>query len=45
VVLKRIGPQKASVCVVPLHPELAIGSLRGILKQAAVTTEEFIAKL
>lgn len=45
VVLKRIGPQKASVCVVPLHPELAIGTLRGILKQAAVTAEEFIAKL
>lgn len=30
-------------CVVPLHDELAIGTLRGILRQAKVTPEEFIA--
>jgi predicted RNA binding protein YcfA (HicA-like mRNA interferase family) len=45
VVLKRIGREKATGCVVPLHDELAIGTLRGILKQAGITTEEFIAKL
>jgi predicted RNA binding protein YcfA (HicA-like mRNA interferase family) len=45
VVLKRIGPEKATGCVVPLHAELAIGTLRGILKQAGVTKEEFITKL
>jgi predicted RNA binding protein YcfA (HicA-like mRNA interferase family) len=28
-----------------LHAELATGTLRGILKQAAVMTEEFIDKL
>jgi predicted RNA binding protein YcfA (HicA-like mRNA interferase family) len=32
-------------CVVPLHRELAIGTLRGILKQAGVTPDEFMEKL
>ena len=31
--------------VVPLHRELATGTLRGILKQANITPEEFIARL
>jgi len=29
-------------CVVPLHRELAIGTLRGILRQAGATPEEFM---
>jgi predicted RNA binding protein YcfA (HicA-like mRNA interferase family) len=29
-------------CVVPLHKELAVGTLAGILKQAKVTPEEFL---
>jgi len=45
VVLKRTDPERATGCVVPLHRELAAGTLRGILKQAAVATEDFIAKL
>jgi len=45
VVLKRTGPNRVTGCVVPLHPELAIGTLRGLLRQAGVTTEEFIGKL
>lgn len=45
VVLKRITAQGAIGCVVPLHSELAVGTLRGILKQAGVTPEEFIVKL
>jgi len=45
VVLKRITGQGAIACVVPLHPELAVGTLRGILKQAGVAPEEFIAQL
>jgi predicted RNA binding protein YcfA (HicA-like mRNA interferase family) len=45
VVLKRIGPTKVAGCVVPLHAELATGTLRGILKQAGVTAEEFIDKV
>ena len=28
-------------CVVPLHAELALGTLHGILKQAKITPEEF----
>jgi predicted RNA binding protein YcfA (HicA-like mRNA interferase family) len=32
-------------CVVPLHRELAIGTLRSILRQAAVTPEEFMENL
>lgn len=31
--------------VVPLHRELAIGTLRGILKQAGVTPAEFMEAL
>jgi predicted RNA binding protein YcfA (HicA-like mRNA interferase family) len=32
-------------CVVPLHKELATGTLRGVLKQAGVSIEEFMAQL
>jgi len=32
-------------CIVPLHRELAIGTLRGILRQARVAPEEFMASL
>jgi len=42
VVLKRVGTEKTTGCVVPLHAELAIGTLRGILKQAGIAAEEFI---
>ena len=45
VVLKRVGPDRVAGCVVPLHPALAVGTLRGILKQAGVTPEEFAGKL
>ena len=33
------------VCIVPNHRELKIGTLSGILKQAGVSIEEFIAKV
>jgi predicted RNA binding protein YcfA (HicA-like mRNA interferase family) len=32
-------------CVVPLHHELAVGTLRNILRQAGVSPEEFIENL
>ena len=32
-------------CVVPLHPVLAPGTLRGFLKQARVSVEEFLGHL
>jgi predicted RNA binding protein YcfA (HicA-like mRNA interferase family) len=34
-----------SGCVVPQHRELKIGTLSGLLKQAGVTADEFIAAL
>ncbi len=41
VVLRRGG----SVCVVPLHREVDQGTLRGVLRQAGVTAEEFLENL
>lgn len=32
-------------CVVPMHAELKVGTLAGILRQADVAPEEFIAAL
>jgi len=45
VVLKRQTPEGEVGCVIPLHRELAIGTLRGILRQARVTPEEFMENL
>ena len=33
------------VCVVPLHKEIAIGTLTGILRQAGVTQDEFLGTM
>jgi len=32
-------------CVVPLHRQLAIGTLRGILRQAGISPDEFMEKV
>jgi predicted RNA binding protein YcfA (HicA-like mRNA interferase family) len=45
VVLKRETKEGAVGCVVPLHRELKIGTLKGILRQAKVTPEEFMDSL
>ena len=45
VILKRIAPARVTGCVVPLHSELAAGTLRNILRQAGITAEEFIVVL
>ena len=45
VILKKWTPEGEIGCVVPLHRELAIGTLRGILKQAGVSPEEFMKNL
>ena len=45
VVLKRPTPEGEVGCVVPLHRELAVGTLRGILRQAKMTPAEFIEYL
>jgi len=45
VVLKKQTSEGAVGCVVPLHRELAVGTLRGILRQARITPEEFMESL
>ncbi len=45
VLLKRHTKDEEVGCVVPLHRELAIGTLRNILRQAKVAPEEFIEHL
>ena len=45
VVLKKQTDHGVTGCVVPLHRELAIGTLHSILKQAGVTVEDFVAQL
>ena len=45
VVLKKTTDKGDIGCVVPVHKELAIGTLRGILRQARVSPDEFIGIL
>jgi len=45
VVLMKKTPEGEVGCVVPLHDELAIGTLRGILRQAKVNIDEFMENL
>ena len=42
VILKKETSEGAVGCVIPLHRELKIGTLHGILRQAKVTPEEFM---
>ncbi len=35
----------ADSCVVPLHAELKVGTLAGVLRQAGVAADEFVAQL
>ena len=44
VVLKKHPAQGTVGCGVPLHRELAVGTLYSILKQAGVTVEDFVAQ-
>jgi predicted RNA binding protein YcfA (HicA-like mRNA interferase family) len=45
VVMKKQGLNGEIGCVVPVHQELKVGTLSGILKQAQVSPEEFIENL
>jgi len=45
VILKKHTPDGDIGCVVPLHRELAIGTLNGILRQAKVSPDEFMSGL
>jgi predicted RNA binding protein YcfA (HicA-like mRNA interferase family) len=42
VVMKKSTADGSVGCVVPLHGEVAIGTLHSILKQAKVSPDEFI---
>jgi predicted RNA binding protein YcfA (HicA-like mRNA interferase family) len=42
VVMKKAMPGENVGCVVPLHDEVAIGTLHSLLKQAKVSPDEFI---
>jgi predicted RNA binding protein YcfA (HicA-like mRNA interferase family) len=41
VVMRR----EAKGCVVPMHPEVKVGTLAGVLRQAEVSAEAFITAL
>ena len=41
VILRR----ESKGCVVPMHAEVKVGTLSGLLRQAEVSTEEFTAAL
>ncbi len=45
IVLKKKTLEGDVGCAVPIHRELAIGTLRGILRQAGITPNEFMANL
>ena len=45
VILKKQISEGEIGCVVPLHKELAVGTLRGILKQAKLGVDEFMENL
>jgi len=45
VILTKSTPTGHVGCVVPLHKQLKVGTLRGILKLAKVEPEEFLKNL
>ena len=45
IILKKQTPEGEVGCVVPVHHQLAIGTLRSILRQAGITPEEFMEHL
>lgn len=45
VVVRKETTQGAFGCTVPLHKELKIGTLKGILRQAKVNLEDFLKVL
>ncbi len=45
IILKKQTPNGEIGCVVPLHRELALGTLKSILKQAGIDLNEFTKNL
>ena len=44
-VLKKVTASGARGCVIPMHREVAVGTLRSALKMAGVTPDEFTEAL
>lgn len=44
-ILQKSTPEGIVRCVVPMHREVAVGTLRNVLRQARVTVEEFLASV
>lgn len=44
-VMKKTTPTGQIGCVIPMHKEVARGTLRSILRQAGITFEEFALNL
>jgi len=42
--LKRKTPRKSLITIVPLHREIATGTLRGVLRLAEVDYKEFLKR-
>lgn len=42
---KRETPEEVTGCTVPLHRELAIGTLKGIIRQAKISTDDFLSNI
>jgi hypothetical protein len=40
--MKKSTPDGSVGCVVPMHQEVAIGTLHSILKQAKISPDEFL---
>lgn len=45
VIMKKITSDGQIGCVVPIHRELKVGTLSGILKQARISPQDFIDRL
>ncbi len=45
ILLIKFVDEKKVGTVVPLHKELKVGTLRGILRQAKITPEDFLEKM
>ncbi|MBU4173545.1 MAG: type II toxin-antitoxin system HicA family toxin [Actinobacteria bacterium] len=45
VILKKTEASGSIGCVVPLHKELALGTIRGILRQVGVSVDDFLGSL
>ncbi len=45
ITLKKTTPEGVVGCVVPLHKEVAVGTLRSVLRQAHLSPDEFMSNM